>query len=133
MFKYVKFNEAQNEFTKLRFVGSVEGVEVHSFSVNVVSLESESEESIDTLIAMQPVEIGCVVITKTEFQELVSDSLQINRIREVTKSKIASKYDPADEIALLKKDATDAKRVAYEAYVAECVAYGDELKAKIGY
>jgi len=32
-----------------------------------------------------------------------------------------------------KRDATDAKRIAYEAYILECIAIGDALKEEVGY
>jgi hypothetical protein len=39
----------------------------------------------------------------------------------------------ADELAMLKRSEDDTKRIAYNQYVIECVAYGDELKSEIGY
>jgi len=39
----------------------------------------------------------------------------------------------ADEIAMLKKDSTEAKREVYESYVSECISLGDELKSNVGY
>jgi hypothetical protein len=106
---------------------------VNYFDKDVVSIESADEIAISEIIAMQDKKINCVVISKDEFKELVTDSLQLNRIREVVKNKIASKYSPADEIAMMKKNTTESKRVAYEAFVTECIAYGDALKAQVGY
>lgn len=133
MFKYLMFTVVANEFTKLGFVGSVEGVEVHRFDKNVVALKSDEEAKIDELIAMQPTETNCVEITQAEFRDVVIDSLQLARIRQVVKEKIAKKYDVADEVSLMKKNATDTKRIVYDAHVAECIALGDSLKAQIGY
>jgi len=40
-------------------------------------------------------------------------------------AKIAEKYDFNDEIAMLKKSASDPDRVQYDNYVAECKSYAD--------
>lgn len=133
MFVYVKFTKVQDEFTTYEFRGGDDLVKVNHFDVDVVSLESENEDAIADLIANQDERINCVEITKEEFKELVKDSAQINRIRNVVKERIASKYSVADEIAMLKKDDTNEKRVAYESYVTECIAVGDELKSNVGY
>jgi len=125
MFKYVKFEEGEN----FRVVGVFEG-KVNGFNVSAVSIDGEASE-IDVLVASQG--FACTEITKDEFKALVSDSLQLKRIREVVASKIAEKYSIADELAMGKRGVTDAKRVAYEAHVKECVAIGDALKVEIGY
>jgi uncharacterized protein YajQ (UPF0234 family) len=125
MFQYVKFNEGEN----FRVVGVFEG-KVHSFSVSAVAVEGTIEE-VNALVALQG--FTCTVITQDEFKALVSDSLQLKRIREVVASKIAEKYRISDELAMGKRSVTDAKRVAYEAYVKECIAVGDALKVEIGY
>ena len=46
---------------------------------------------------------------------------------------LAKKYDFADEIAMSKKAVDDEKKIAYEEYVSQCIAYGDKLKEAIGY
>jgi hypothetical protein len=133
MFKYVKFERVETEFTTLEFRGGNEDVIVHNFDVDVVSIESESEVHIDALIEQQAVYITVQELTHDEFKSLVSESAQINRIRDIVKSEISKKYTVADEIAMMKRDVTDLKRVAYETYVQECIAYGDALKAEVGY
>ena len=133
MFKYIKFNKVETADTVLEFRGESETVKVNHFDVNVVSIESESEEAIDTLIAAQVDEIECKEIDKDEFKSMVSESAQLNRIRGRVKHAIAKKYDTADEIAMSKRDKDDAKRVAYESYVLECVSMGKKLKEEIGY
>jgi len=122
---YVKFNEGDT----FRVVGLFEG-KVNSFSVSAVSIEGTLEE-VNALIALQ--EFVCTIIKQAEFKALVTDSLQLKRIREVVASKIGEKYNFSDELAMGKRIATDAKRVAYEAYVVECIAVGDALKVEIGY
>jgi hypothetical protein len=133
MFKYVKFTKVETEYTVLEFRGQNEDVKVNHFDVDVVSVEAENQADIDALIASQPDEINCEYITHDEFKALVANSMQLERIRDRVKEKIAKKYDVADEIAMSKRDATDKKRVAYETYIAECVDYGNHLKSKIGY
>ena len=133
MFKYVKFERVTSLVTVYEFRGGNEDVKVNYFDVTVVSIESESEIAINELIASQPPSINCVEITKEEFKEIVKDSAQIERIRTVVKERIASKYSIADEIALMKRDSTDKKRVDYEAYVKECIKKGDALKSEFGY
>ena len=122
---YVKFNEGDT----FRVVGLFEG-KVNSFSVPAVSIEGTLEE-VNALIALQ--EFVCTIIEQAEFKALVTDSLQLKRIREVVASKIGEKYNFSDELAMSKRIDTDAKRVAYEAYVVECIAVGNALKAEIGY
>lgn len=133
MFKYVKFTKVETEHTVLEFRGGDEVTKVHHFDVDVVAIDGADATKVDALIASQPTEIKCTVIDQAEFKKLVSDSAQLNRIRQIVKSKIAEKYDIADEIAMSKKAVDDADKVAYEAYVAECIAMGSALKAEIGY
>ncbi len=99
MFKYIKFEKVKNEFTTLEFRGDAEGVEVFHFDVSVVSIKGDVEDDIDALIAQQPSEINCTEITQDEFKVLVSNSAQVNRIREVvtetynkSMSSLLSKY-----------------------------------------
>jgi len=133
MFKYVKFTKVETEHTVLEFRGDMEDVKVNNFDVDVVSIESDNEDSIDVLIASQSTEIGCALITKDEFKELVADSAQLKRIREVVATEVAKKYTIADELSMQKRAPEDVKRVAYEEYVQECVAIGYGLKLSIGY
>lgn len=133
MFVYVKFEKVSDEFTTYEFRGGNEDVKVNYFDVNVVSIESENEIAINNLILSQDKKINCQIISKDEFKELVKDSAQIERIRTIVKERIASKYSYADEIAMMKKDENDSKRVEYEAFVAECISKGKELKALVGY
>jgi len=133
MFVYVKFEKVSDEFTTYEFRGGNEDVKVNYFDVNVVSIESENEIAINNLILSQDKKINCQIISKDEFKELVKDSAQIERIRTIVKERIASKYSYADEIAMMKKDENDPKRVEYEAFVAECISKGNELKALVGY
>lgn len=133
MFVYVKFEKVSDEFTTYEFRGGNEDVKVNYFDVNVVSIESENEIAINNLILSQDKKINCQIISKDEFKELVKDSAQIERIRTIVKERIASKYSYADEIAMIKKDENDPKRVEYETFVAECISKGDELKALVGY
>jgi len=122
---YVKFNEGEN----FRVVGVFEG-KVHSFSAAVVSVDGTLKE-VNELIALQGFE--CTLVEQSEFKALVGESLQLKRIREVVAEKIGEKYSFADELGMSKRTAADAKRVAYEAYVSECIAVGNALKAEIGY
>ena len=133
MFVYVKFEKVSDELTTYEFRGGNEDVKVNYFDVNVVSIESENEIAINNLILSQDKKINCQLISKDEFKELVKDSAQIERIRTVVKERIASKYSYADEIAMMKRDETDSKRLDYETFVAECISKGDELKALVGY
>lgn len=133
MFKYVKFTKVETEYTVLEFRGVSEEVKVNYFDVDVVSVESDDESAIDALVDSQPSEINCEYITHDEFKALVSNSAQINRIREVVASEIAKHYSIADEIAMMKRDASDEKRVSYDKYVQECLALGYGLKAEMGY
>lgn len=122
---YVKFDDGEN----FRVVGVFDG-KVHSFSVPVVAVEGTITE-VNELIALQG--FKCTVITQPEFKTLVSDSLQLKRIREVVAEKIGEKYSFADELGMSKRDTMDSKRITYEAHVAECIAIGDALKEEIGY
>lgn len=132
MAKYVSFQEVEAPYTTLSFRGDAEGVEVHHFDGCIVSLIGE-DSLVEALVTAQPTEIACTYISHDTFKSLVKDSSQIKLINQNVKNAIALKYDPADEISMLKRDLTDEKRVAYEAYVAECKALGDVQKADMGY
>lgn len=132
MFKYIKFTRVEDEFTTHIFKGGDEDLNVNRFDVDVVSIESEDENAIDTLIASQNPDINCIEITKEEFKSLVTNSAQINRIRDIVKERIARKYTYADEISMLKKDEFDSAKIEYLAYVEECKQVGVELKEEFG-
>lgn len=133
MFKYVKFEKVETEYTVLEFRGGSEDVKVNSFDVNVVSIESDDESAIDALIAEQGTFVQVQEVTAAEFKELVKDSAQINRMRDVVKAEIAKRYSLGDELGMMKRDVADAKRIEYEAYVQQCINIGDSLKAEVGY
>ena len=132
MFKYIEFEKVETEFTVLEFRCGSEDLKVNFFDVDVVSLEGE-ESDIDTLVNTQDARIMCEEISHEEFKTLVNESAQLNRIRDVVKENIAKKYTLADEIAMMKRDDSDEKKVAYEAYVIACRILGDDLKKEIGY
>jgi hypothetical protein len=138
MVKYVEYTKVKTNDTVLEFRGGSEDVIVTNFTgadmtKNIVSIASEDEAKIDDLIALQSDEINCVELSQDDFKEFVKNSDQINNIRRQVKDKIALKYDIADEIALIKLAEDDDKRVAYQNYVDECVAFGAGLKAEVGY
>lgn len=133
MFKYVKFNRVTDDVTTYEFRGGSEDVKVNHFDVDVVSIESDNEDLIYELIASQDEKINCEEILQDEFKDLVKDSAQLNRIRNVVKERIASKYSFADEIAMMKRIDSDEKRVEYEVFVEECKLIGENLKALVGY
>ena len=80
MFKYVKFNKVELSSTTLEFKDLVDGVKVNYFDGNIVSLESEDEESIDNLILLQDENINCVEIDANEFKSGVEKSSRYSRI-----------------------------------------------------
>jgi len=136
MFKYVKFKKVNTGDTVLEFkeVGILgENVKINYFDVPIVSLESDSEDDINNLINAQDSQIECEEVSKDEFIELVKNSAQINRIKDIVKAKIAEKYSFADEIKLIKLSTDDPKRQEYEDYVNSCKDIGKELKEQIGY
>ena len=122
MFKYFKFTPVKDSYTTHEFVGD----KVNRFDGGIVSVLEED-------LSVQPAIIKAKEISVDEFKTRVSSSRQINRCRAFVAEKIAEKYSIADEIAMLKREATDPKRVAYETYVEECKALGDEMKAAVGY
>ena len=133
MFKYVNFTRVETDKTVLKFRGGDEDVKVFHFDGDVVSISSEDETKIDELIASQDEQINCTELTKDEFKAKVSDTRQLNCIRDLVAMNIAKKYTLADEIALGKRVDTDEKKIAYDAYVAECVAKGTASKEVMGY
>lgn len=135
MVKYLKYDIIKTSVTTLEFRDTTERTTVSRFSGvpdTVVSVVGE-EEDIAKLIAAQPKEINVQEISKADFQTAVADSDQIAEINRQVKALIAKRYDTADEIAMLKRGDDDPKRIDYEAYVADCLRYGDEIKASIGY
>jgi len=134
MFKYISFIKVKDEFTTHEFRGGDDKVEVNHFSnVDVVSIKADVEADIDALIASQEPSINCTEITQADFKSLVTNTSQINRIRQRVAGKIAEKYTISEELAVRSRASDDAKRVAYEDYVKECVAFGQGLKAEVGY
>ena len=132
MFKYIKFTKVKDEFTAHLFRGGDEDIKVNYFDVDVVSIQGDDEDKLNELIASQNPAINCIEITKDKFKELVTNSAQINRIRDVVKERIASKYSTEDEIAMMKRDEFDNKKIAYLAYVEECKQVGVKLKEEFG-
>ena len=140
MFKYVKCKKVKTEHTVLEFklLGDSEGIELFNFAgledkdLCVVSLKGD-DAKIDEIIKKQPGEIECKVIDYEEFRNLVKNSEQINRIREIVRDEIAKKYTLADEIALNRLDDLDSKKQDYLNYVNECRAKGEKLKKEMGY
>lgn len=122
MFKYFTYTPVKDSLTTHEFVGD----KVNRFDGGVVSVEEEN-------LFQQPAIIMAKEISLDMFKELVAGSRQIKRCRAFVAEKIALKYSVADEIAMLKRDANDPKRVEYEAYVTECKQLGNEMKAAIGY
>jgi len=135
MFKYVKFNKVETEYTVLQFNGNPvdEDIQVFQFDVSVVSIKCEDVAKIDALIASQDTRIDCKVIDKAEFKELASNSAQINRCRTMCKEHMAKKYDLADELSMVNRDSNDVKATKYKAYREECLAICNGLKAEVGY
>jgi len=140
MFKYVKCKKVKTEHTVLEFklIGESDNVELFNFTglddkeLCVVSLKGD-ETKIDKIIKNQPGEIECEVIDYEKFRKLVKNSVQINRIREIVRDKIAKKYTLADEIALNRLNDLDSKKQDYLNYVNECRATGEKLKKELGY
>ena len=89
MFKYVKFNPVETEFTTLTFKQKNDDVKVNFFNLPIVSLESDDEALIDELIEEQPSEIECELITKEEFSEIAKTTVQYKRILQVGNEKLA--------------------------------------------
>ena len=133
MFKYIQYEKVETEYTVLEFRGGDEDVKVNHFADNVVSIQADSEEDIDSLVNAQPLEIKTIYLTQEEFKKVATESPQLNRIRDRIKEQIALKYSLADEIAMSKRADDDEKKIAYESYVNECLSFGAELKAKVGY
>ena len=138
MVKYVEYTKVNTKHTVLEFRGGSENVVVTNFTgenmfSSVVSVASDDEAKIDELIALQPTEINCTVLTKGEFKTIAKDSDQLNNIRRIVKSEIAKKYDLSDEIALNRLADDEVKKADYETYVTSCVSIGRALKAEIGY
>ena len=89
MFKYVKFNPVETEFTTLTFKQKNDDVKVNFFNLPIVSLESDDEALIDELIKEQPSEIECELITKEEFSKIAKTTVQYKRILQVGNEKLA--------------------------------------------
>ena len=133
MFVYVGFSRVTDDVTTYEFRAGSKDVKVNYFDANVVSIESESETLINELIESQDKKINCQIVSKEEFKELIKNSAQIERIRTIVKERIASKYSIADEIAIMKRENSDLKKIEYEIYIQECKLIGENLRKSIGY
>ena len=90
MFKYIKYTKVETDTTVLEFRGGDDTIKVNYFTgVSAVSVESENEADIDTLIDAQASEIKCEEITQDEFKVLVSSTSQVKRILDVASAKLA--------------------------------------------
>lgn len=94
MFKYIKFNEIQTEYTKLTFVQRNEDVRVITFDKPIVALESDNESAIDELIAFQDVSIECAEITADEFAEIAKLTTQYQRAIDVSNEVLIDAMKP---------------------------------------
>lgn len=122
MFKYFKYTPVSDEYTTHIYRAD----KANYFDGNVVSVPLENATEQNPLIQ-------ATEITLDEFKALVADSSQIQRCRDAVAESIAAKYTIADELAMLKRDTTDPKRIAYEAFVDGCKIEGDNMKAALGY
>jgi hypothetical protein len=136
MFKYLKFEKVQAEYTVLTFNGSSDeekGIEVFMFDTNTVAIKCEDEAQIDAIIARQEEAIQCEEISHDEFKSITTNSSQIKRCRAICKENIALTYDLADEIAMTKRADNDAQVIAYEAHRILCINKCTLLKGSMGY
>ena len=117
MFKYIKFEKVETEYTTLEFRGDADGVEVNHFSVDAVSIESDNEDAIDALIASQAVE--CVEITQDEFKALTAQSAQVLRIL----AQVDEKY--SKDVSVLTSKYPLQERETWALQLEEARAYKD--------
>lgn len=90
MFKYVRFEEVQTEFTKLSFNQKNEDVKVFRFDKPIAALQADDENLINDLISYQDRRINCEIITVDEFKALVEMTTQYARICEVAETRLNS-------------------------------------------
>lgn len=126
MFKYVRYTEAQNQYTKLGFEQQNEDVKVNRFDKPIVSLEAEDESLIDALIASQDEAINCEEITQEEFTEIYKLTAQYQRVLDVSEEAL----DKASEVII--KEYPLGERESFFIQIEEAKAYkisGDEADA----
>lgn len=126
MFKYVRFKEVQDEYSKVTFIQKNEDVKVNFFDKPVVSIESENEDLIDELIANQDARIECVEITKDEFVQLYKLTAQYNRVLEVSENVLDKALEP------ILKEYPLQERESWNLQIAEAEKFkvsGDEADA----
>lgn len=80
MFKYIRFNEVQDEYSKVTFLQKNEEVKVNFFDKPIVSIEADDEDLIDELILSQDERINCEEITQDEFVQLYKLTSQYQRV-----------------------------------------------------
>lgn len=83
MFKYIRYEESQNKYTKLTFVQKNDDVKVITFDKPIVALQADDESLIDELIAFQDEAIKCEVIDYDEFKAIAETTTQYSRVLEV--------------------------------------------------
>jgi hypothetical protein len=88
MFKYIRYEESQDEFTKLTFVQKNEDVKVITFDKPIAALEADDESVIDELISYQDKSINCEVIDYDEFKALAETTAQYSRVLEVVEDSL---------------------------------------------
>lgn len=94
MFKYVRFEEVQDEYSKVTFLQKNEDVKVNFFDKPIVSIEADDENLIDELISFQDERINCIEITKDEFRQIFKLTSQYQRILDVSAEVLDKATEP---------------------------------------
>jgi hypothetical protein len=123
MFKYIKFNEVQAEFTKLSFVQKNEEVKAIRFDKPIAALIADSEEQINELIAYQNPLIECELITYDEFKALVEMTSQYQRSIDVSNEVLVNAMKP------IKAKYTQEEIDSWSKQVAEATKFAETKNA----
>jgi len=126
--KYFKFKTVIEDFTTKSIV-IPDGTVAYQYTEDLAGVEVK-----DTSAFLADQHAECEVTEKT-YQEVeleLKDCRMYHDINQIVQRMIASKYQIADEIKMLKLATDDPERVAYLEYVDQCRAYGTAMKIERG-
>lgn len=130
--KYFKFQEVQEEDTKVGFIEVGVDVEVIRIKNGYVVLKAPTAAKLQEVITAQDARINVQELTKQEFKDATADAQVIKAIDEAVDARIRQKYTLGEELSMYHKADTVQEKIDFLAYRQEQILIGREQKAELG-
>ena len=128
MMKYFKFRSVTTDFTTLSIVIPYDTV-AYQYTETLAGVDiADSEE----FLAQQHPECEVTELTFQDVESELKECRMFHDINSIVQRMISEKYSIPDEIKMVKLPEDNPERVAYQAYVDECRAYGRAMKVERG-